>query len=171
MEESNEIEEVKDVKVLEEQETTPKAPAEKPHYLCKFTIDGEVLVEVNRVDGKDQHKYHPLKTAYLLPMPPWLDDKHLSAMNIMHSLVTYIKKHNPTREVPVTIKELTKSGANHKSIEKLIKGGYLRKNHIALLNDKGKNRGSRACIYYTPQGRALVRAKFDETYALTENIA
>jgi len=79
-----------------------------------------------------------------------------------------IKKNHPKREVPITRKNFLQAGADPKIIRELIEFGLLAEDLIALVRPDGTNPGSRACVYYTPQGRAYIRSKLDPNYALTE---
>lgn len=134
------------------------------HFFCKFTLDGEVLVE--KRDG--QYFEYPLKDVDLLPLPAAIKQAHINEMQLFHSLLLTIKKERPRREVPVTRKEIIRSGADPKLLNDLVKNGYLKEAIVPLVSSDGKvNPGSRACFYYTPQGRALIRAKLDPNYAKT----
>lgn len=135
----------------------------KPSFLLKFTLDGEVLVE--KRDGKVF--VHPLKDVELLPLPKALTETHMSEIKMFHSLVRTVRKNYPKREVPVTRKELFRSGASPKVIQQLCEMGFLREALVDFMNREGKNTGARACFFYTPQGRALIRAKLDPSYAKT----
>ena len=146
----------------------PEAPKKDllKDFLCKFTIDGEVLVEKR---GEEYYQY-PLKDVELLPLPPTMKEAHISEMKLFHSLVLTIKKNHPRREVPVTRNEILRSGADKKILNDLVKSGYLKETIVPLVVTSGKvqkNPGSRVCFYYTPQGRALIRAKLDPNYAKT----
>lgn len=153
---------------MEENDKKEAAPETKEdplkNFLCKFTIDGEILVEMR--DG--QYYAYPLKDVDLMPLPSTIKEAHISEMKLFHSLVLTIKKQNPRREVPVTRKEILRSGADSKLLNDLVKAGYLKETIVPLISTDGKtNPGSRACFYYTPQGRALIRAKLDPNYAKT----
>ena len=143
-----------------ELEITPPIKA----YLIKYTIDGEVLVEV--VDGGNIEK--PLKTVHLLSLPASFREEHMIELKLFHSLVLTIKKNLPRRQVPVTRKEFLKSGASTKLMNQLVGFGLLKEAIIPLLSPEGKNPGSRVCLYYTPQGRALIRERLDPEYAKTD---
>jgi hypothetical protein len=88
-------------------------------------------------------------------------------MKLFHSLVLTIKKNNPRRDVPVTRKEILRSGADKKLLNELVELGYLKEMIVPLIGIDKKPIGSRACFYYTPQGRALIRAKLNPDYAKT----
>lgn len=135
------------------------------NFLCKFTIDGEVLVE-KQSDGN--FKTHPLKTVKMLPVPIKIKDSHVNEMSRLHALIVAIKKDNPKRVVPVTFNEYLGSGGNVRLCNELCKAGLMKKATVALIASNGKNPGSRLCLYYTPQGRAFVRSRIDPSYALTE---
>lgn len=135
----------------------------KPVYLLKFTLDGEVLVEKRN----DKVYAHPLKDVELLPLSKAFTETHMSEIKMFHSLVRTVRKNYPKREVPVTRKELFRSGASPKVIQQLCEMGFLRETLVDFVNKEGKNTGARACFFYTPQGRALIRAKLDPSYAKT----
>ena len=153
MEESNEI---KGALVA------PEVPERK--FVCKFTIDGEVLVEQKETGDVE----HPLKTVDLLPLPSKLKEIHICEMKLFHSLVLTIKKNRPRRTVPVTRSEILNCGAEKKLLNVLVELGYLKEAIIPLVGPGNKSIGSRSCYYYTPQGRALIRAKLDPDYAKTD---
>jgi hypothetical protein len=148
----------------------PKEPPRE--YVCKFTIDGEVLVEVlrdpNNGNVAPSFREYPLRTVDLSPAPPALKEVHIIEMKLFHSLLRTIKTQYPHRSVPVTYKEFMRSGADPKLTRQLVELGYLKEGHVPLLNNQGVNKGSRLCLYYTPQGRALIRAKLDPIYAKTD---
>jgi hypothetical protein len=81
----------------------------------------------------------------------------------------YIKKNYPNRVTPVTHKEFVKSGADPRILAQLLEFGMLKSCYIPIRDSKGANTGSRACLYYTEQGRAYIRKYYDPSYALTEN--
>lgn len=155
-------EEIKE-EALKEEETKPEQPLSR--FFRKYTIDGEVLVE-QTADGK--YAEFPLKTVDLSPLPEAFKPAHASEMALFHSLVVTIKKNRPNRVVPPTRTELLKSGADPKIVKRLVEFGLLTEEIVPLVKDDGTNPGSRACLYYTPQGRAYIRAKIDPNYALTE---
>ena len=146
-----------------EEKTIPD-PVTAPKFLIKYTLDGEVLVEK---DG-DHHKEFPLKTVNLLPLPAAIKEEHVIELKLFHSLLLTIRKQYPNRLVPVTRREFMRSGGNMGLIKNLLAWGYLKEAIIPLLSSSGKNPGSRSCMYYTPQGRALIRAKLDAEYAKTD---
>ena len=134
-----------------------------PAYLLKYTLDGEVLVE-----KKGESIFvHPLKDVDLLPVPDKFKEIHMSEMKMFHSLVRTIKRLHPQRAVPVTRKELFKVGATTKLITQLCEMGYLKEALVDFIDKTGKSTGVRSCYFYTPQGRALIRAKLDPDYAKT----
>ena len=142
----------------------PAAPLPVKAYLIKYTLDGEILVEV--VDGNNIEM--PLKTVPLTPLPASFREEHLIELKLFHSLVLTVKKNLPKRQVPVTRKEFLKSGASSKLIHQLVTLGFLKEAIIPLLSSSGKNPGSRVCLFYTPQGRALIRERLDPEYAKTD---
>jgi len=150
--------------------TQPPQEEKQLGPLCKFfkkyTLDGEVLIEQNQETG--EYREHPLKTDDLLPLPAGFKISHASEMALFHSLLLTVKKQRPKREVPVTRLELRKVGADPRIVRQLVEFGLLTEDVISLLKPDGTNPGSRACVYYTPQGRAYIRAKIDPNYALTE---
>jgi hypothetical protein len=150
---------------MEEEKILDKSEEEKPQaqYARKFTLDGEVLVEKKG----EQLLEHPLKDVELAGLPPLFREIHMSEIRMFHSLLLTIRKSYPNRVVPITKTELFKSGATTKLIRQLCEMGFLKEDHVALLTSDGKNRGSRVCYFYTPQGRALVRNKIDPNYAKT----
>lgn len=151
-----------------ENEQTPqeeKPPEQLSRFFKKFTVDGEILVE-KKTTG--EYLDYPLKTEDLLPLPAKFKGSHASEIALFHSLVMMIKKNHPKREVPITRKNFLQAGADPKIIRELIEFGLLAEDVIALVRPDGTNPGSRACVYYTPQGRAYIRSKLDPNYALTE---
>ncbi len=130
-----------------------------------ITPHGEVDVET---DAEGKHLYYPLKTEELKPLPPSFRISHGSELELFHSILMYIKKHQPNRNMPVTRNEFLKSGADPHIIKALEDFGLLRAAHVPLRNREGQNTGSRACYYYTDQGRAYIRSKLDPSYALTD---
>jgi len=150
MEEEKSLEPVKD-----------EIPA--PQYMRKFTLDGEILVEKNG----EKFIEHPLKDVDFIGVPSSFKETHMSEIRMYHSLLLTIRKNYPNRMVPVTKKELFKSGATVKLINQICEMGFLKEDIVDLIAPDGKNRGSRACYFYTPQGRALVRNKIDPNYAKT----
>jgi len=135
-----------------------------PNYLLKYTLDGEILVEKHG----DKFIEHPLKTVELLPMPAAFKELHMSEMKMFHSLVRTVRHNYPKRAVPVTRKELYRSGATQKLVQQLCEMGFLKEALVDFINREGKSTGVRSCFFYTPQGRALIRAKLDPTYAKTD---
>lgn len=131
-----------------------------------ITPHGEADVE-EHPDGK--RYIHPLKTEPLADLPSWFRESYAIELKLFHSLLMYIKKHQPNRNLPVTRKEFMKSGADPVIISKLVEAGLLRPCMLPSRNAAGRNTGSRSCFYYTDQGRAFIRAKLDPTYAITEN--
>lgn len=143
----------------------------EPEYLCKYTLDGEVLVEVIRTMYPEDVRYSekPLKTVALWPLPKSIGQAQIDEMAMIHSLVRTIRKTHPNRTVPITYKEYVRSGGNQKILKQLAETGLIKMAHVAIISQAtGKNTGSRLCLYYTPQGRALIREKLDPSYALTE---
>lgn len=131
-----------------------------------ITPHGEVDVEV-LPDGK--RNYYPLKTEALKELPSKFRLAHQSEMLLFHSILMYIKKHHPNRQMPVTKKEFLKSGADPKIMQQLVEFDLLKECLVAVRDRTGKHTGARSCFYYTDQGRAFIRAKSDDpTYALTE---
>lgn len=125
-----------------------------------ITPHGEVDVETTP-DGKNT--YYPLKTEELKPLPGFIRESHISEMKLFHSTLMYIKEHHPKRPAPVFRFEILKLGADPRLLRQLVEAGLLKESLYPLKT------GSRACFYYTDQGRALIRKKVDPTYALTEN--
>lgn len=125
-----------------------------------ITPHGEADVE-KTPDGKEI--FHPLKTEELKPLPPYIKEGHISDLKQFHSLLVYLQKHYPNRRMPITREEFIKAGADIRYVKQLMDAGLLK----GVLYPRQS--GSRACLYYTPQGRALIREKVDPTYALTEN--
>jgi len=151
-------------------EEEKKAP--EPDYARKFTLDGEVLVKIIRAptqaEPKGDYVEYPLKTVELMPLPDGFKEAHVIEMKLFHSLLRTIRKQYPKRVVPITRKEILRSGADSKLLRQLVEFGMLVENYVPILNARGENSGSRACLYYTPQGRALIRAKLDPSYAKTD---
>jgi len=149
----------------------PEEIKKQDEYLCKYTLDGEVLVEVIRTaDPKDvRYIEKPLKTVALWPLSKTIDLLQINEMKLIHSLMLTIRKNHPKRSVPITYKEYVRSGGVDKILKQLVETGFIKTAHVAIISlTTGKNTGSRLCLYYTPQGRALIREKLDPSYALTE---
>lgn len=125
----------------------------------RMTVHGEVDVET-LPDGREN--YFPLKTEKLKPLPPAFKEAHVIEMKLFHSIVSYLTKHRPSRNMPVTRKEFMKWGSDPKIVKQLQEFGLLKESLARIPT------GSRACLYYTDQGRALIRAKLDPAYAITE---
>ena len=132
----------------------------------QVTPHGEVDVDI-MPDGRG--KYYPLKTEKLAPLPDSFKVSHRSEMGLFHSILMYIKKNYPNRSCPVTQKEFIKSGADPRILNQLLELGMLKSCYIPIRDSRGVNTGSRACLYYTEQGRALIREYYDPSYALTDN--
>lgn len=149
-------------------------PSQATRLYKKYTMDGEVLVE--EAVGKSveepatETKEYPLKTVELLPfLPPSFSETHVIEMKLFHSLLLTIKKRHPRRQIPVTRSEFLSAGGNNKYLRQLINFGFLQEAIIPIVSAvTGKNKGSRVCVYYTPQGRALIRQKLDPQYAKTD---
>lgn len=150
---------------MEEEKSLEQSKEAVPaiHYMRKFTLDGEVTVEKNG----DVYSEHPLKDVELAGLPPAFKETHMSEIRMFHTLLLTIRKNYPNRMVPITKKELFKSGATTKLIRQLCEMGFLQEEIIAFMAPDGKNKGSRVCYFYTMQGRALVRSKIDPNYAKT----
>lgn len=166
---------IRDTHADQPDEEQPQQPEDekilnKPNFLCKFTIDGEVLVKVTPFLGHKDAKYEvmPLKTVPLLGIPSFIKDKHIRDLQLIYDLVTTIKEKYPKRSLPVTNTEYEKSGGSKSSLKDLCKAGFVKKYPVAVVGSNNKNSGSRSCVYFTPQGRALVRDKIDPNYALTD---
>ena len=134
-------------------------------FFKRYTLDGEAVVQS---DDKEE-VIHPLKTANVYILPPWFKEEHLIEIKLFHSLVTTIKKDRPNRQVPVTRTEFIRAGGNQRILDQLVKAGVLAVSIVPItIKGENKNTGSRSCVYYTPEGRALVREKLDPQYALKE---
>jgi len=130
-----------------------------------ITPHGEADVSESEDGSKD---YMPLKTVDLGPLPQWFGGKYVGSMMLFHTLLTTIRSRSPNRQLPVTRKELENSGVDRKIIRRLVEAGML-KECLLQVGTKERNLGSRSCLYYTDQGRALIRANVDPSYAITEN--
>lgn len=139
-----------------EQETQQSS---KSAWSRQITLHGEIDVET-LPDGRVN--YFPLKTEKLKPLPPGFKEVHTIEMKLFHSIVAYLAKHRPNRNMPVTRSEYMKWGSDQKVVDQLSEFGLLTKEMVRLKT------GIRACFYYTDQGRALIRAKLDPAYAITE---
>jgi len=139
------------------EQETQQSP--KSTWSRQITLHGEIDVET-LPDGREN--YFPLKTEKLKPLPPSFKEAHVIEMKLFHSIVAYLAKHRPNRNMPVTRSEYMKWGADPKIVDQLAEFGLLKKEMVRLKT------GIRACFYYTDQGRALIRAKLDPTYSITE---
>jgi len=139
------------------EQETQQSP--KSTWSRQITLHGEIDVET-LPDGREN--YFPLKTEKLKPLPPSFKEAHVIEMKLFHSIVSYLAKHRPNRNMPVTRSEYMKWGADTKVVDQLAEFGLLKKEMVRLKT------GIRACFYYTDQGRALIRAKLDPAYAITE---
>lgn len=151
----------------ESKESSQTTEKKESTWSRMITPHGEVDIETT-ADGREI--YHALKTEELKPLPPAVRTSHISEMALFHSILTYLQKHQPKRNMPVTRNEYIRSGADPDVVKKLVDHGLLKECLIAARTPDGRNKGSRACYYYTDQGRALIRAKVDPSYAITENI-
>lgn len=133
----------------------------------RFTVHGEVIVL--QVDGK--YVDVPFEADQLDPLPAKFGAKHRDVMEIIYSAVTQIAE-NKNRTVPLTRNELTKEfGAEIKIVKDLERFGLIRTRLIKLVPAKtprATKGESRAICYFTPQGRAYVRAEFDPSYGAAE---
>lgn len=149
-----------------EQKNQSSSDSQKNEMQRMITPHGEVDVEIT---PDKKNIYYPLKTEELKPLPEKFREIHVIEMKLFHSILMYIKKHQANRTMPVTRKEFLRSGADPRVLSQLIEFGMLKPCILPVRNSRGVNQGSRACLYYTDQGRALIRARLDPTYALTEN--
>jgi hypothetical protein len=125
----------------------------------RITIHGEIDVET-LPDGREN--FFALKTEKLKPLPPAFKEVHVIEMKLFHSIVAYLSKHRPNRNMPVTRSEYSKWGSDPKVVSQLLEFGMLTQCLVKVPT------GARSCFYYTDQGRALIRAKLDPAYAVTE---
>lgn len=132
-------------------------------FYKRYTLDGEAVVQ----SKGDEEVVHPLRSANICVLPSWFKEEHMIEVKLFHSLVTTIKKERPTRQVPVTRTEFLRAGGNQRLLDRIVKAGVLAIT-IVPITMANKNTGSRSCVYYTPEGRALVREKLDPQYALKE---
>jgi hypothetical protein len=138
------------------EQETQQSPAST--WSRQITLHGEIDVE----SFPDRDMQYPLKTEQLKTLPPNFKEAHVIEMKLFHSIVAYLAKHRPNRNMPVTRSEYMKWGADPKIVEQLVEFGLLKKEMVRLKT------GIRACFYYTDQGRALIREKLDPAYAITE---
>ena len=137
---------------------------EKVRLVRKFTLDGEILTQ--RTPAGDFEA--PLVVEDLKTLPPKMKEVHICELKLFHSLLLTIKKNKPRRTYPVTRTEFLRAGADPQVVRKLCEFGMLVEETLQFIVDGKTNTGSRSCLYYTPQGRALIRAKLDPTYGLSE---
>ena len=136
------------------------------NYLVKPTLDGEVLV---RKEG-DSLKEDALRTVPLGPLPSFIGERHEKAMATFHAALVNLKESQSQRKVPMMRNELLDLGFNKKLYRQLIDAGLLCEKLISLVRESDqKSTGARAAVFYTPQGRAYIRAHVDSGYALTDN--
>jgi hypothetical protein len=132
----------------------------------KFTLHGEVVVVQTDKGPVDV----PLEVDELRPQPADFRDRHREAMETLYSAVSQIAEKG-TRIVPVTRNEMTKQfGVVPKMLKQLEAWGYIRQRVIKLVpkDQPMSTRGQAVAVYYfTPQGRAYVRAEFDPAYGTT----
>lgn len=136
--------------------------SEQAQIVRKFTLDGE------RFWRQDLEGLHPLplEVEELKPYPPKLKEAHIIEIKQFHSLLLTRRKNTPNRTFPLTRYEVMRSGVDAKLVRDLCEFGYLREEVLGCINSDGVNTGSRNCYYYTPQGRALIRAKVDPSYGI-----
>lgn len=162
-----------------ENELLPEATGEPKdntlvRFFSKYTLDGVVVVrrtevrvqsdlpEVAKCSTYDEEA--PLEVIPFEEPPKGFNMTHHSELAIFHSLVQTIRKNRPRRTVPVTRTELIRAGADPKIARKLVEFGYLQEEIIPFMREDGSNIGSRACVFYTPKGRAYIQAKIDPSY-------
>lgn len=131
----------------------------------KFTIDGEVFV-CKRGDTPFEL---PLEVEPFGAYPIGFKERHRRALHIMHMLVEDIR--GLKRHVPPTRSELIERGIPKKDLEKLEGWGFVKSAVIPLQAATPTDGTTMAlkprpiyCVYYTNQGRALVRELFDPKY-------
>jgi hypothetical protein len=133
----------------------------------KRTIHGEVMI----IQIKGKHVEVPLEVDELRQAPVGFTDKHRDAMEILFSAVSQIAEAG-VRMVPVTRNELKKQWhVAPKLLKQLENWGYIRQRIIKLVpkdQPKATKGQSVAVCYFTPQGRAYVRAEFDPKYGIPQ---
>jgi hypothetical protein len=137
---------------------------EQVRLVRKFTLDGEILVQRTPMGDFEA----PLVVEELKPLPPKMKEVHICELKLFHSLLLTIRKNRPKRTYPVTRTEFLRAGADPQIVRKLCEFGILVQETLQFLVDGKTNTGSRSCLYYTPQGRALIRARLDPSYGLPE---
>lgn len=141
-----------------------RANAGRP-VAMRFTVDGEVLVM--HVDGNEVDI--PLEVDELEAPPQRFTDEHKDVMGIVLAAVEDIKSKG--RAVPLTRKELFQFGARPKAVDQLERWGYLKTRIVNFDKQEGKLRHPAVNVcYFTPKGRAYVRAEFDPGYGLAEGL-
>lgn len=152
------------------EDTDNKEQEPKVRVVGRFSLDGELLVHKTPEGDFEE----PLAVEELKPLPSNMKEIHICELKLFHSLLLTIKKNRPRRTYPVTRSEFLRAGADQQLVRKLCEFGMLTEQTLQfLIPDKNSldgrtNTGSRSCLYYTPQGRALIRAKLDPTYGLPE---
>ncbi len=119
----------------------------------KYTIDGEILV---LSDGSEVVPPVPEK----IELHKEFKSHHQDAMQKIALFVAAIKKHAPRRVVPAMRSELIDFGVSKRALNELQEMGLIQQRLISVLDSTDNNKpvGSRAVVYFTPNGKAYFRA-------------
>lgn len=140
-------------------------PGQKPRYVVRYTLDGEVLCK----NIKGAFVAQPLRTVELGNQ--YDHPEYVKQLSRFYALVCAVRDDQPTREVPLVKKDvLSFMCFSKKECTQLQLLGLIKEVLIPLVDTTtGKNMGSRNVLFFTPQGRAFVRKYVDPKYAITEN--
>lgn len=131
----------------------------KVRRFIKYTLDGVVILEEK--DGWNTEL--PMEEETLKPPPEKFLIEHHSEINLFHSVLRILKRRKPNRSVPITRRELLLAGARPKTLRELVEMGLLAEDTVPVIKEGGEA-VNKSCMFYTPQGRAYVRAKIDPSY-------
>lgn len=139
---------------------------EKPRLAIQYTLDGEVLCK------KIMGGYVPMPLRTVALAPGFDLTEYTEPMARFWALIEETRRADPLRQVPIPADELVKRFqiCDKKTYKKIVAKGLLKEVLIPIVDTvTGKNLGSRRVVFFTPQGRAFVRAYIEPTYAKTEN--
>jgi hypothetical protein len=117
----------------------------------RYTPDGEKIVFNN---GSEAF----LPDVVITEMPPRFKDRHKDAIYHIYSFLIEMKKQAPKRGIPMTRGELIDWGVDKRDITALAELGFIQERIISVLEQKtNKPVGGRACVYFTPLGKAFLK--------------
>lgn len=128
-----------------------KPPAPPTPKYTKFTIDGEVYILTNGAE------VHP-PDVNITQMPGQFRDRHKNALFHIYAFLVEMKAQAPRRQLPMTRHELIEWGVEKRDIAALVDMGFVNERILSVLEEKTKKPvGGRACVYFTPLGKAYLR--------------